>query len=202
MANIHTHVTISLTESADEARALPGANGDNKSFECCFKREISEFGALITELVEDARVLVGVPGHSRSGCIRAGCPEGEMFELPELILLTFWSALDHLVLALHFDTILATVSALLATVLGPSKKNTPESRSAISLDFFGVRISMPSVRRWSSNCRIRNRASFLANLSLASSASARRRCFASSKMSLSRDAASGSGCLLGTLDFL
>ena len=121
-------------ESVDDARALLGASGDNRSFEYCFKREVSEFGALITELVDDARVLVGVPGHSRSGCIRVGCPEGEMFELPELMLLTFWSALDHLALALHFDTILATVSALLATVLGSSKKNTPESLSAISVE--------------------------------------------------------------------
>ena len=151
--------------------------------------------------MDDARVLVGVPGHSRSGCIRAGCPEGEMFELPELMLLTFRSALDHLALALHLETILATVSALLATIFGSSKKNTPESLSAISVDFCGVRMSMSSIRRWSSNCRIRVRASFLANLSLACSASARRRCFARSKMSLSRDAASSPGYLLGNFNF-
>lgn len=152
--------------------------------------------------MDDARVLVGVPGQSRSGCFSAGCPEGEMFELSELILLTFWSAFDHRALALHLDTILATVSALLATILRSSKKNTPESLSAISADFCGVRISMSSFRRWSSNCRMRDRASFLANLSLACSASARRRCFASSKMSLSLDAASDPGCLLGILIFL
>jgi len=89
VANIFHHVTLILKESVDEARLLLGAKGDSKSFECCFKRGASEFGALITELMDDARVLVGVPGHNRSGCFCAGCPEGETFELSELILLTF-----------------------------------------------------------------------------------------------------------------
>jgi hypothetical protein len=147
IANIFLHVTFILKESVDEARLLLGASGDNKSFECCFKREASESCALIKELVDDARDLVGVPGHSRSGCFRAGCPEGEIFELPELRLLTFWSAFDHRALALHLDTILATVSALLAMIFRSSKKNTPESLSPISVDFCGVRMSIPSIRR-------------------------------------------------------
>lgn len=142
IGHIFHHVTISLTESVEEARALFGASGDNRSFEWCFRREVSEFRGLINELIDDARVLVGVPGHNRSGCIRVGCPEGEIFELPELILLTFWSAFDQRVLALHLDTILAVVSALLATVFESSEKNTAESLSVISADLFGVQMSM------------------------------------------------------------
>jgi len=143
------------------------------------------------ELVDDARVLVGVPGHSKSGCLSFGRPEGEILELPELILLTFCSAFDHRALARHFDTILETISALLAVVFGSSKTKTPESTSVVSEDGFGVQISKSSLRRWSSNCRIRSRASFFASFILACSASARRLCFALSNMSLSRDAASG-----------
>lgn len=140
----------------------------------CLNRDVSELQglAILAELADDARVLDGVTGYSKSCDPGDGCLDGEASELLKLMLLTSRMTFDQRALALHFETIVAIISAWLISFLGLSTTKTAESTSEVSEGFFGSGMSKVFfLRHRFSNCLIRVLAPCSASFNLASSSS-------------------------------